>query len=244
MPDSKPAKARLIEVLDLKTNKTGKTVTVQFNPESLKVTYANQIVPPKGEGNVQENATLQYVGAGTTKLTLTIWFDVTGQAPDAGAQETDVRKLTEKVANFMKTQQGEKPGEFTTPLVRFEWGTFRFDGVMDSLEESLEFFSSEGVPLRASMALSLSRQRIEFLWSDAKPQGTPPPGAGGPGGAAPGTQPLTQAQAGQSLQGLAANLGTGADWRAIAVANNIENPRLLAPGQLIDLNARVSVSMS
>jgi nucleoid-associated protein YgaU len=31
-------------------------------------------------------------------------------------------------------------------------------------------------------------------------------------------------------------VGRGDDWQGIALANNIENPRLLEPGQLIDLN--------
>jgi hypothetical protein len=72
-----------------------------------------------------------------------------------------------------------------------------------------------------------------------------PPGAGGPGGAAPGTRPLTQAPAGSTLQGLAGSQGNGADWRAVADLNGIENPRRLEPGQLIDLNPpRVGVGPS
>ena len=53
---------------------------------------------------------------------------------------------------------------------------------------------------------------------------------------APGTSPMTQAAAGSTLQGLAA--AAGADWQGIAAANGIDNPRLLVPGQLIDLSAR------
>jgi nucleoid-associated protein YgaU len=34
---------------------------------------------------------------------------------------------------------------------------------------------------------------------------------------------------------LADSAGRGKDWQAIASANGIENPRMLAPGQLIDL---------
>jgi nucleoid-associated protein YgaU len=37
------------------------------------------------------------------------------------------------------------------------------------------------------------------------------------------------------VQGLAANSGKGDDWQSIAAANNIENPRRLQPGQLIDM---------
>ena len=34
-----------------------------------------------------------------------------------------------------------------------------------------------------------------------------------------------------SLQGLADSVGKGGDWQGIATANNIENPRFLAPGK-------------
>jgi hypothetical protein len=55
---------------------------------------------------------------------------------------------------------------------------------------------------------------------------------------------MTEAPAGSNLQNMAANQpgGTGGGqglnggWQAIASANGIENPRLLDPGQLIDLN--------
>jgi hypothetical protein len=47
---------------------------------------------------------------------------------------------------------------------------------------------------------------------------------------------LTQAPAGASLQALAG--ASGADWRAVAQANGIENPRQLAAGQLIDIKLR------
>jgi hypothetical protein len=240
MAQQKPAKAKLVE-LNPPPGSEAKSVTVQFNPETLKVTYSNQIVPPKGEGNQQENASLQYVGAGATKLTLQIWFDVTGEPAGSEPQPADVRKLTGQVAYFI-TPREESKDKMIPPVVSFEWGTFRFKGIMESLEESLEFFSSDGVPLRASMTLGLAQQRIEFIPGSSATQG-PPPGAGGPGGAGAGTQPLFQAKAGATLQGMAAAVGGGASWQAIAAANGIENPRLLQPGQFIDLNARASVKL-
>jgi hypothetical protein len=101
---------------------------------------------------------------------------------------------------------------------------------MDSLEENLEFFSSEGRPLRASMSVSLSQQKItEFTIKD--------PASNSAGAQTPGTRPLTEAPKGNNLQSMADSQGKGGDWQSIASANNIENPRLLAPGQLIDMNA-------
>ena len=113
------------------------------------------------------------------------------------------------------------------PAVCFLWGSFRFDGIMESLEESLEFFSSEGKPLRASMSLNISQQRItKFRFPDEEET-------------AAGTRVLIEAPAGSTLQGLASSQGKGANWQGIAEANGIENPRLLQPGQLIDMNATV-----
>jgi contractile injection system tube protein/LysM domain-containing protein len=204
-----------------------RNVLVQFNPESLKVGFANQLQTPSGAGDQKGTPARQFVGAGTTKLSLTLWFDVTAELPEKYRDINDVRRLTQKVAYFITpVKEGDK---FLPPAVRFIWGSFQFDGLMESLEESLEFFSNDGRPLRASMALNLSQQKItEFAFAKTTANGAAP---------APGTRPLSQAPSGSTLQGMAASQGKGDDWQAIAQANNIENPRLLQPGQLIDLNA-------
>src|SRR5262249_26010779 len=152
-----------------------------------------------------------------------------------------------KVAYFITPKKVSK--EYLPPAVRFQWGSFHFDGIMDSMEESLEFFSSDCVPLRASVSLSLAQHRIEpFAGKAAGAAGADggPAGAPGAAGAAPGTQPLTQAKAGDTLQGLTAGVsvgvGAGVSWQAIANANNIDNPRFLEPGQFVNLNVNVSAS--
>jgi hypothetical protein len=213
-----------------------KTVHVQFNPETLKVSFANQI---KTDGNQQGTSSTLYVGQGTTKMSVQLWFDVTAPLHEEFTEYkgvTDVRKLTEKVAYFIKPadvevkdKDGKSETRYLPPGVRFIWGSFQFDGIMETLEESLEFFSPEGVPLRASISLGLSQQKIEFSFNkDFKGQ----PGAGAP----PGTTPLAEAPSGSSLQKLAAGLGKAEEWQRIARNNGIENPRLLSPGQLIDMN--------
>jgi hypothetical protein len=208
--------------------KKERNVVVQFNPESLKVSFANQLQTPPGAGDQKGPPARQFVGAGTTKLSLTLWFDVTAELPEKDKEINDVRRLTQRVAYFITPiKEGDK---FLPPAVRFVWGSFQFDGLMESLEESLEFFSNDGRPLRASMTVNLSQQKItEFAFAQLKSSGGLPP---------PGTRPLTQAPAGSTLQGMAASQGKGDDWQSIAQANNIENPRLLQPGQLIDMNAR------
>ena len=206
---------------------TGYRVPVQFNPETLKVSFANQL---EAKGDQGGTSTTQFVGKGTTKLTVQLWFDVTGPERQEVPKVKDVRDLTKKVVYFMMAK--EAPDDKTKkvpPGVRFLWGSFQFDGIMESLEESLEFFSPEGRPLRASISLGLSQQDIEFKQKaikDSAPGATPPPG----------TKPLAEAAIGDTLQGLASGLGKAQDWQKIASANGIENPRMLQPGQLINMN--------
>jgi hypothetical protein len=225
---------------DEKPKPDGKIVQVQFNPETLKVSFANAIANPSGAGSPKATGsqagspTQLFVGAGSTKLAVTLWFDVTA-IPAEAERVDDVRQLTREVIYFITPKaEGE---HFIPPAVKFAWGTFSFAGIVDSLDESLEFFSSDGTPLRAQITLSLSQQRIPTY---APGRGVPslsPPGAGtGPGGQPIGTSPLTQAPSGASLQSLAGQ--SGADWRAVAQANGIENPRQLAAGQLIDIKRR------
>lgn len=242
------AKAQLIE-LDSNFEKKpgGKAVEVQFNPETLKVSFSNQLVDPPNagsspagrKGKKPQTGNRQFVGQGTTKLSLQLWFDVNAPLPVKQQGTGDVRNLTKEVAYFITPQP--KEGGFIVPCVRFLWGTFSFDGVVESLEESLEFFSDKGEPLRASVTLGLTQQKIQAFEGGKAQAAGPPPGTLGPSGAPAGTQPLAQAPARSTLQSLAAAHGVS-NWQAIAAANGIENPRLLSPGQLIDLNASVSAS--
>ena len=115
-------------------------VPVQFNPESMKVSFANQVVPPNNGAATDARSTsaIQYVGKGTTKLSVQLWFDVTSVLPEGAGGVSDVRELTKKVAYFITPKAAEDDDtKQVPPGVRFLWGTFQFDGIMDALEESL-----------------------------------------------------------------------------------------------------------
>lgn len=298
MPEVDIQHARLIELQDdlADVKAGGKVVEVQFNPESLKLSYANQIqAQPNGSavaraptGNQsQGTAARQFVGTGTTKLAVQLCFDVSA-ATASPFMVDDVRRVTAKVLYFMKPKPAaagaRDAAQRTPPGVRFSWGNFLFDGIVESVEENIEFFASNGNALRATMTLNLIQQDI--LVPDFSQRGD---------GNVPGTRPLWPAAAGASLQsmndaqagsngaaapnmgagmgagaGAGGGLGSGAGfgpgaalaanggasigpggstpaggaafqsggWQQVALANAIENPRALAPGQLIDLAAR------
>ena len=52
-------------------------VPVQFNPESLKVAFSNQIAGDNNKGG----SAIQFSSRGTTKLSVEMWFDVTAEPP-------------------------------------------------------------------------------------------------------------------------------------------------------------------
>lgn len=219
-------KAQLIELKqDLSDEKGGgHKVVVQFNPETLKVSFANQIDTPKGGDQASGTAGRQFVGSGTTKLSLQLWFDASASE---GQPVDDVRRLTQDVIFFMTPQKSDSdPKRLSPPGVRFLWGSFIFDGLVDSLEESLEFFSPAGKPLRASVSLAMSQQKILHVDLGANTAGPP----------TKGTKPLTPARQGDTLADMAAKAGKG-DWQAIAQANGIEDPLRMKPGQLVDMAA-------
>jgi hypothetical protein len=212
------------------TRTQGQPISVQFNPESLKVSYTNQIKQPNGTGDQRGPAALQFVGSGTTKMSGQLWFD----APAMGSNG-DVRNLTGQIIGFMTptfAKTSNKTNYYTPPFVQFQWGTFIFKGIMDSAEENLEFFSPTGLPLRASVNFSLLNQTIQFLQGQqSNPQ-------------TPGNAPMTSAPQGSTLQGLATAAGRPGSWQQIASANGIDNPRMLATGQLLDMNADLTGGLS
>lgn len=232
-PPQKLVKAELREIRwsETQAHETKRTVPVQFNPETLKVRFANQIT---GKGQ-RGGAAIQFVGRGTSTLSFELWFDVTVPLPEGSKkpsekdQQGDVRRLTHEVAKFMMPGKKVGKNQYIPPAVRFIWGTFKFDGVMDSMDETLEFFSEDGKPLRARVAVSLSRQEIKFEFNKEtrKPAST----------ATPGTQPQQQVKAGETTQQIAARLGWPKDWPTLAAKNGIENPRRPAPGSHVSTNS-------
>lgn len=130
--------------------KTGTAVTlaVHFNPATLQYTVANTL-DNKGNGNSKK----QYVSQSTGKLTFDLVFDTTHNGED-------VRIHTERVAKLME------PEKKVPPVVAFEWGVYRFQGVVESFKETIDFFAPNGVPLRSTVNLTLARQDKVFEPTD------------------------------------------------------------------------------
>ncbi|HWV14435.1 MAG TPA: hypothetical protein VN030_03305 [Cellvibrio sp.] len=198
-------KAKLFDVTGPadKPKQQGNGIAVQFNPSSLKVTLANSIKENERSGTSRAT---QYVDKSSSSLTVELIFDTTlewekatEKTPD---RHKDVRLLTKVIAEAYMHQK--KVGDKKTPPKRcmFVWGTFAFVGVMESFDETLDFFAPEGTPLRATVSLKMTESRFQF-----------------------------ETRAAQAASRDTPQLGTGSDpvesnWRDKAMYNGTESPRM------------------
>lgn len=121
---------------------------VQFNPASLEYAITTQFDDGNGD-----NGARQFVKKSSGKLSMTLLFDTT----DTGAS---VREKTVPIARLLEpAPDGDKK---FAPKVEFGWGAYAFRGVVEQFKETIDFFSADGVPLRASVALTLASQNVEF----------------------------------------------------------------------------------
>jgi hypothetical protein len=121
-------------------------VRVHFNPASLQYTIQNASKEEAGGGKKK-----QHVTQSTAKLTMDLVFDTT----DTGA---DVRKVTDQMAQLMKA--GEKTK--APPTVKFGWGLYKFQGLIDQYKETLDYFSASGAPLRSTINITMTAQDAVF----------------------------------------------------------------------------------
>lgn len=190
----------------------GQAITVHFNPTSLRLSIANTLGASGESGD-----TKQYVTGSSATLTMELTFDTT----DVG---TDVRGATQQIASFMEPDEQRIPA-----IVRFEWGTFVFQGMVQSYQETINFFSPSGVPLRAKVNLGMVRQEAVFAEDGAGSRA-------GEGGAAEAVLSLS---ASAGVTGISAMAGVGDVGRGLGAANGLETLRFTSGP--ISLGASVSL---
>jgi hypothetical protein len=242
-----------LTVVDAKGKPKSKPIVAHFNPQSLQITYevegasGNASTARGAARGARAGATSQSTGYKAKLSSLSLQFDTTQQGED-------VRKITLEIAKTMLPT-----GSTSAPTVEFQWGTFLFSGKISGMQETLEYFSAQGVPLRATVQLTM--EMVETVKKSNDEASNPAPAgksssqvsnSGGSAGSAAGiaaqghnakaagTTAFTGPQAGEPLQKFAAR--SGDDWKKIAAANGIDNPRQMQPGKLINPHIKTSGS--
>ncbi len=187
-------------------------VTVQFNPETLELSLSNEV--KKGE----DDQPAQVVTEATASLAMELVFDTTTTGED-------VRGRTHAIARLMDPRiAGDGDTENKVPsIIRFEWGTVKFEGYIDTYSESIDFFSAEGVPLRSTLSLSLTQHEraVEPNTNVDYDQDT-----GGDFSAGGNNAQEAPLGGGDSVTDLAGKAGNPAAARGLGALNGVENLRL------------------
>jgi len=190
------------------------SVQFPFNPKefTLKKDANWKSEPAKGS---TEAPTPEFTGTGPGKVTLEVFLDGTGDP--GGTITAEIDTLLSTVKPLAQTVDQNKP---SPPMVMFGWGSqVILTGFVKNVSIKYTMFKPDGTPLRAVAKVTL----------EEIPQtpGRQNPTSGGL--AARRTHRLIE---GDSLASVAhREYGRPGLWRAIAEANDIDDPLHLTPGR-------------
>ena len=208
-----------IEILDKEAiGKNGLTqfLKVQYNPQEYSLTKGAEYaeIPVYGI----DSPILQFIRGQAETISLELFFDTTEDG--MGDNVTDVRDLTKPFYQLVKIQ----PKTHAPPRIQFTWGQgLSFKAIVDSVQQSFDLFSPAGIPLRATLTLSMKEYKtLEEQLSELKPE------------SADHTKTVT-VQRGDTLSRIASReYGNPALWREIADENSdLRDVRRLVPGTLL-----------
>ena len=200
-----------IEALDGKFK--GQKAEVLFNPAEYSLEKGNQFASTPLPG--LSNPVLSFVSGDADTLTMELFFDT--YTLKGGS---DVRDQTSKISRLLEID----PDLHAPPPVRFAWGPLSFQAIIERLTQRFTMFREDGVPVRATLNVTFKEYAtiVEQL-------------AAIPLQSSDWSKWRVVAE-GDRLSLIAAiEYDDPAEWRVIADANDIDNPRLLAPGTQLRL---------
>ncbi len=200
----------------------GEKIHCLYNPESITFGRSNAWTgnPMPGKGVPK----LRYAGASSGWMQLQLVFDTTDTGKTVTEHTSKLLKLMEIDPDLPGTDEASNNGR--PPTVTFHWGDVHsFLAVLSDVAVSFVYFSSSGVPLRATAAVSLSQYEPSLAFGPQNPtSGTPRPSR------------VHRVQPGETLDRISARYyGDSTRWRVLASANGLEDPLALRPGALLDI---------
>lgn len=203
---------------------TGERIEVLFNPSEYTLdkgnTFAEAAIPGLGA------PLLQFVHGNLRTLEMELFFDSYERHRAHGRRLnealSDVRALTGPVVGLMAIN----PETHAPPVVLFAWGELTFTGVVVRVNQRFTMFLESGVPVRATLQVTFHEWTLaEEEAKEVKRQ----------------TADYTRAHVvseGETVSAIAGRVyGDPRKWRAIALANELEDARRLAPGRVLAVPA-------
>jgi LysM repeat protein len=189
-------------------------IPLRFNPTEYQLQKANNFAEIAIPG--LETPPIQFVRGASEKLSAEVLVDTSDTLDDVRVAYVN------KLRGLMNIDRELH----APPIVRFIWDTQVFLGVLDSLNVTYVLFTPEGVPLRAKLSLSMKEYRPVEIQIKQNPT------------ASANFDKTYVVRRGDTLSGIAfAMYRDSSAWRAIAAANQIQDPRTLAPGRALQIPA-------
>lgn len=215
---SRPLKARLI----IHWSTGDEPIAVQFNPEQFQLEKGVQLAEisiPQLTAPLQ-----QFIRGQAEKLTVELFFDTTDQG--IGDAATSVTRYTDPIYALTRIE----PAAHAPPTVTFEWGAefpgnrlpdrarnqrrTSFKGVVESVRQQFTLFNGKGVPLRATLNLTI--REYQTLDEQVKSLNK----------SSPDRTHVHVLQEGETLSRVAGSYYGRPDlWRTIAEENGLDDPR-------------------
>lgn len=187
-------------------------IRVLFNPAEYSLDLGNTFAEIGIPGLAAPP--IQYVRGNSRTLKMELFFDTSDTRGDVRVRTRQLTALLDSL-----------PALEAPPILLFTWGGLNFQCVLESVAQRFTAFSEEGIPLRATLTVSFKEYR---RMAEEVQRGSL---------VAPPT--LRTVVAGDTLDKIASEtLGDPEAWRMIAAANNIDDPRALAPGQVLIIPPR------
>ena len=187
------------------------TLSVMFNPKEFSVQKSVQWEPHKAPGlDLPEQ---EFTSGNPAVLSVELFFD-TYEEKKGVHEHTDKLKVLAEV----------DADKHRPPLVMFSWGKIKFKGVVETLNLRFTMFLSTGVACRAVANLTIKEAMTAKEQLEAKPRNSPDH-----------TKRRT-VKMGETLSLIAhEEYDDAAEWRRIADANGIVDPKDLKPGTVLTL---------
>lgn len=193
-------------------------IPVLFNPSeynlSMKANYS--------EKNMlgSNNPVIMFTSGAASTLKMTLYFEGYYNNEE---KPVDVNTYIKKLVNLVRIDGSlHRP-----PVCIFEWGSFKFEGIIESVDTNYTMFTSEGMPIRARVDVGFKHAPELKKGAVSTPFFSPDR-----------TKQKVLHQDEQLYMLAYEEYGDVQLWRDIAVANNIKNPRDIYIGQKLKIPAR------
>lgn len=186
-------------------------VDVLFNPDTYTIAH-NMLYPDISVPGLR-TPLLQFIRGEARTLAVELFLDTTDTGTSLNDRLTAIRAFV--------TINGDL---HAPPVCRFHWGDTDFTGVMFEFSEKFTVFDEAGHILRARVTIKLKEYAPANLqYTEINPQ-------------SPDRAKTRAVRKGDRLDLIAGEeYGDPALWPVIAAANGIARPRLLVPGQLLQV---------